>query len=110
MMKYLLKTMISMLIIFILPLTITSTIGSDFGQDAIHAVPVSGNALAVSGIMNNAAPSYTGTSGKEGMRGLWVASVVNIDYPSKPTADPEYSQNGYERRISAGAANSRRFL
>ena len=23
------------------------------------------------------------------MRGLWVASVVNIDYPSKPTADPE---------------------
>ncbi|MEN6313911.1 MAG: family 10 glycosylhydrolase [Clostridiaceae bacterium] len=89
MMKYLLKTMISMLIIFILPLTITSTIGSDFGQDAIHAVPVSGNALAVSGIMNNTAPSYTGTTGKEDMRGLWVASVVNIDYPSKPTADPE---------------------
>jgi len=23
------------------------------------------------------------------MRGIWVASVVNIDYPSKPTADPE---------------------
>lgn len=23
------------------------------------------------------------------MRGMWVASVLNIDYPSKPTADPE---------------------
>jgi len=23
------------------------------------------------------------------MRGLWVASVLNIDYPSKPTTDPE---------------------
>lgn len=26
---------------------------------------------------------------KEDMRGLWVATVVNIDYPSKPTTDPE---------------------
>lgn len=26
---------------------------------------------------------------KSEMRGLWVASVVNIDYPSKPTTDPE---------------------
>ena len=27
-------------------------------------------------------------AGKE-MRGMWVATVVNIDYPSKPTTDPE---------------------
>ena len=26
---------------------------------------------------------------KSDLRGLWVASVVNIDYPSKPTTDPE---------------------
>lgn len=26
---------------------------------------------------------------KREMRGLWVASVVNIDYPSKPVTDPE---------------------
>ena len=28
-------------------------------------------------------------SARKEMRGLWVATVVNIDYPSKPTADPE---------------------
>ncbi|HOQ07942.1 MAG TPA: family 10 glycosylhydrolase [Clostridiales bacterium] len=28
-------------------------------------------------------------SEKKEMRGLWVATVVNIDYPSKPTTDPE---------------------
>ena len=28
-------------------------------------------------------------SGTEEIRGIWVASVVNIDYPSEPTTDPE---------------------
>lgn len=28
-------------------------------------------------------------SAEKEMRGLWVATVVNIDYPSKPTTDPE---------------------
>ena len=31
----------------------------------------------------------TETMDKKEMRGLWVASVVNIDYPSKPTTNPE---------------------
>ncbi len=36
---------------------------------------------------------YTLIDAKEEMRGLWVASVVNIDYPSEPTTDPEALKN-----------------
>lgn len=94
-MKYLLKTIISLLIIIILPLSIISTIGSDYGKDAIRAVPVSGDTLAVTGMMMNVSSlSDPDTAAeKEEMRGVWVASVVNIDYPSKPSADPEILKN-----------------
>jgi uncharacterized lipoprotein YddW (UPF0748 family) len=34
------------------------------------------------------APVYANTEPVREMRGLWVASVVNIDYPKKPTTDP----------------------
>lgn len=33
------------------------------------------------------------TSTKTDFRGLWVATVVNIDYPSKPTSDSEILKN-----------------
>ena len=33
--------------------------------------------------------TYTITDKQKEMRGVWVASVVNIDYPTKPTTDPE---------------------
>ncbi|MDP4095071.1 MAG: family 10 glycosylhydrolase, partial [Bacillota bacterium] len=33
--------------------------------------------------------AITVSGGKTELRGLWVASVVNIDYPSKPTTDSE---------------------
>ena len=33
------------------------------------------------------------TSTKSDFRGLWVATVVNIDYPSKPTTDSEILKN-----------------
>jgi len=36
----------------------------------------------------NAKTVSSATSEKKEMRGMWVATVVNIDYPSKPTADP----------------------
>ncbi len=38
--------------------------------------------------MIGAAP-ISNTLKKEDLRGLWVATVLNIDYPSKPTTDPE---------------------
>lgn len=37
----------------------------------------------------SAAAQSSPVSAKKEMRGLWVATVVNIDYPSKPTTDPE---------------------
>ena len=60
-------------------------------------------------------------SAEKEMRGLWVATVVNIDYPSKPTTDPEilkkkcrYTRHGKEYRpqcsIPAGPAYSGRIL
>ncbi|MDP4183158.1 MAG: family 10 glycosylhydrolase, partial [Bacillota bacterium] len=33
------------------------------------------------------------TSAPKDLRGLWIASVVNIDYPSKPTTDSETLKN-----------------
>lgn len=33
------------------------------------------------------------TPGKQEMRGVWVSSVVNIDYPSKPSTDQETLKN-----------------
>ncbi len=33
--------------------------------------------------------TYTISDKQKEMRGVWVASVVNIDYPTKPTTDPE---------------------
>lgn len=35
-----------------------------------------------------ATPVSADKAAKKEMRGLWVASVVNIDYPTKPTTDP----------------------
>lgn len=55
-MKYLFRAIITLFMLFILPLSLVS--------------------------------ASTNTVEKENMRGLWVASVVNIDYPSKPASDP----------------------
>ena len=33
--------------------------------------------------------AFLSRSGKSDFRGLWVSTVVNIDYPVKPTTDPE---------------------
>jgi len=33
--------------------------------------------------------AFSHPSGKSDFRGLWVSTVVNIDYPVKPTTDPE---------------------
>jgi len=88
-MKYLLKIIIPLIIISIFPLAITSTIGSDFGNEAIRAVSIADSDIADAGMMNNIAGTGTEAPGENDMRGIWVASVVNIDYPSKPTTDPE---------------------
>jgi uncharacterized lipoprotein YddW (UPF0748 family)/N-acetylmuramoyl-L-alanine amidase len=38
---------------------------------------------------HNSSGSNVSVDADSEMRGLWVATVVNIDYPSKPTTDPE---------------------
>lgn len=38
-------------------------------------------------------PSNASVKAEKDMRGLWVASVLNIDYPSKPTTDSEVLRN-----------------
>ena len=35
----------------------------------------------------------TTSEGREEMRGLWVASVINLDYPKDPSTDPEILKN-----------------
>ncbi|HEY8349847.1 MAG TPA: hypothetical protein VIM13_08485, partial [Clostridia bacterium] len=51
----------------------------------MYANPVLANNSAVNGKTDQS----SSVSAKKEMRGLWVATVVNIDYPSKPTTDPE---------------------
>ena len=51
----------------------------------MYANPVLANNSAVNGKTDQASL----VSAKKEMRGLWVATVVNIDYPAKPTTDPE---------------------
>lgn len=55
-----------------------------------------GDLMTVTASLSNGlilADNTTGAQSKDDtkkeMRGLWVASVVNIDYPKKPSADPE---------------------
>lgn len=47
----------------------------------------------VGGVLLSAPFSYAedtaDKSDGERMRGIWIATVLNLDYPSKPTADPE---------------------
>lgn len=66
-MKYLLKIII-VILIFIQSLSITP----------VSAEPNAGS---------SAGPAAESSANVE-MRGMWVASVVNIDYPTKPTTDP----------------------
>ncbi len=65
-MKYLLKIIIFILIF----------------MQSLSFTPVSAKPTASS------AESAAKSSAQEEMRGMWVASVVNIDYPTKPTTDP----------------------
>jgi len=64
--------------------------GSKMPDDIMEGtVFLSASALTSDSGTKSKADQNTLISAKEEMRGLWVASVVNIDYPSKPTADPE---------------------
>jgi uncharacterized lipoprotein YddW (UPF0748 family)/N-acetylmuramoyl-L-alanine amidase len=58
------------------------------GKVTDMALPANGLILADNSAANSGGTD-TVTDKKKEMRGIWVATVVNIDYPEKPTADPE---------------------
>ena len=67
------------------------TVGTMMTDDIMKGIsflsedPVLANNSGVKNTQDKRKP----VSAKKEMRGMWVATVVNIDYPSKPTTDPE---------------------
>lgn len=94
-MKLSLKSIIPILLIFIMPFALTSNCGNNSWQDAICAFSDAAvNADSINtddgvGVQNALEVRNSISNDVKDMRGLWVASVVNIDYPSEPTTDPE---------------------
>lgn len=59
---------------------------AQISDDVMAGMAVLSNGMILTGNSINKNPL---SSEQREMRGMWVASVVNIDYPSKPTTDPE---------------------
>ncbi len=66
--------------------------GLDLAPAQGTAQPSAGSIQSDSGILGTfslTAPVYASETSDEQMRGLWVATVLNLDYPSKPGLDVE---------------------
>ena len=46
-------------------------------------------ALVLVCVLTLVTPAFAAPSASEEMRGVWVSSVYNLDYPSSPTTDPD---------------------
>jgi len=92
-MKHFFKTKIIIFMLLLLPFSLVPagtgvTLGSAGTNDTfIHAV--TGTELISADTSSVPVTADVSSALKKELRGVWVASVLNIDYPSAPTADPE---------------------
>ena len=87
-MKYLLKKIIIVILILIQSLVVTPVSAKPATVSSTGSAPDLSVGLVADLTVKSAAESSAKLSANVEMRGMWVASVVNIDYPTKPTTDP----------------------
>ena len=88
MMKKILRAALPVLLLLSLPLMLVSAGTDNAMAGSDNAMAISANTIADFTVAANTDTDAVNKPTSD-FRGVWVATVVNIDYPSVPSADPE---------------------